>query len=755
MAEEQGVVDLNLRFLRRAATAIGCGSVGFLWLCLGLSEPQWSIPDPDYGFGGDGGVAISSSLFGPSAVAVDRFGNLFIADSSNYRIRKVDKANGIITTVAGTGPTGWHRWMGGTEGGYGGDGASAKQAKLNLPQSIAIDRNGNLFIADFLNHRVRRVDAITGTITTVAGTGTAGFSGDGGPSTNASLNLPSGIAVDDKGNVYIADQSNHRIRKLDIATGIINTVAGLGGSGGFGGDGGPATQAALYSPSSVAVDRKGNLFVADTVNYRIRKIELATGRITTVAGTGGYPTGRGAQGLATNIGLMPSSIVVDDDGNLFVSGMDTDRVWKLTIATGRIEVFTGTGALGGFAGDGGPAKSATLYGPKGLAVGGNRELYIADAANNRVRKVDLVTGMITTVAGKGKGGFRGDGGTAKASALHNPSGVTIDTDGNLLIADTANHRVRRIDTATGIITTVAGTGTSGFFGDRELATSANLNHPADVAVDDAGNLFIADQSNNRIRKVAGVTGVITTVAGVGTAGFSGDEGPAAAAHLNNPFGVAIDGKGNLFIADTGNHRVRRVDGKTGVITTIAPTGRKGFLECSSSGLCFPTRVAIEEGGAVFVADSGNHRVLRLSQDGAMTVVAGSRRESPWVSDRFDLERDAKKIALNEPSGIALDRNGNLYIADTGSARIRKVVLATGEIEKLAGSSTGPSFIISRGYRGDDGPAKEALLNSPIGIAISKEGILFVADRNNQRIRKISLGAGLISTIAGTGQTSYE
>ena len=393
----------------------------------------------------------------------------------------------------------------------------ATDARLNFPTGMGVDASGDLFIADFRNSRVRRVDGATGVITTVAGTGISGFSGDGGPATDAQLNEPFGVAVDASGDLFIADTSNDRVRRVDAATGVITTVVGTGISG-FSGDGGPTTDAQLNEPFGVAVDASGDLFIADTSNDRVRRVDAATGVITTVAGTG----------------------------------------------------------ISGFSGDGGPATDAQLNEPFGVAVDASGDLFIADTSNDRVRRVDAATGVITTVAGTGISGFSGDGGQATDAQLNDPSGVAVDASGNLFIADTSNDRVRRVDSATGVITSVAGTGISGFSGDGGPATDAQLNEPFGVAVDASGNLFIADTSNDRVRRVDGATGVITSVAGTGTAGFSGDGGPATDAQLNFPVGVAVDASGNLLIADSDNHRIRRVDSATGVITTVAGTGTPGF-----------------------------------------------------------------------------------------------------------------------------------------------------------------------------------
>jgi VCBS repeat-containing protein len=489
-----------------------------------------------FAFSGDGGPATSASLT-PQGIAIDAAGNLFIVDQGNQRIRKVDAA-GVITTVAGNGFNA-----------FGGDGGPATSAALSNSTGIAVDTAGNLFFADTGNRRIRRVDA-AGTITTVAGDGGSGFSGDGGPATSARLNSPVGVAVDATGTLFIADEGNYRIRKVDAA----GTAATMAGNGGFGssGDGGAATNASLSFPRSVAVDAAGNLFIVSEDDHRVRRVDV-TGAISTVAGNGvrGF-SGDGGPASSANL-ASPSGVAVDSAGNLFIADRGNRRIRKVS-ALGVITTTAGNG-VSGFSGDGGPATSASFGEPRGLAVDAAGNLFIADSSNDRIRRVDAV-GVITTVAGGGASGFGGDGGPATSASLTDPTGVAVDAGGNLFIADRINNRIRKVDAA-GVITTVAGNGAQGFGGDGGLATSARLTFPFGVAVDLAGNLVIADTSNHRIRRVD-VAGVITTVAGTGIMGFAGDGGLATDSALAEPFGVAVDTAGNLFIADYRNLRIRAV-----------------------------------------------------------------------------------------------------------------------------------------------------------------------------------------------------
>ena len=374
------------------------------------------------------------------------------------------------------------------------------------------------------------------------------------------------------------------------------------GIAGLSGDGGPATNARLDSPNEAVVDSQGNVLIADTNNNRVRRIDAETGVITTFAGNG---SGRFSDGvLATDTGLwLMYSVALDADGNVYVPE-STDRVRRIDAATGIITTVAGGGTDG--LGDGGPATEASIHRPHGVAVDRLGNIFIADTRNSRVRMVDGATGIITTVAGSRTSGFGGDGGLATSARLGSPHDVFADGESNLYIPETGNHRVRRVDAATGVITTVAGNGSGGFSGDGGPATSASLQGPHSLQADAAGNLFIADTLNARVRRVDATSGVITTVAGGGTGGL-GDGGPATSARIA-PHGVAPDPEGNLLIADRDNHRVRRVDAATGVITTFAGNGDRAYSgdggPATEASLHDPQGVAVDPQGNVFIADAG-------------------------------------------------------------------------------------------------------------------------------------------------------
>lgn len=551
------------------------------------------------GFAGDNGPAAEASLFDPFGIAVDAAGNVYIADTANSRIRKVAAGTRKITTVAGNG-----------QKRFSGDDGLATSASLNFPQGVAVDGDGNIYIADTFNFRIRKVSATTGLITTIAGNGQRGFSGDNGQAVSASIDYAYGLNVDSVGNIFIVDTFNERIRRVDAITGVITTVAG-NGQRGFLGDGGPATSAALMDPVAVSIDAAGHLYIDDTFNFRVRKVDARTGIITTVAGSGSQAV-PGDNGPATLASLtLPSDVALDRSNNIFIADTFNQQIRRVDASTGTINVFAGNGQKG-FSGDNGLASAASLNDPLGVAVDSDGNLLIADTDNNRIRKVSVATGLIVTIAGNGQAAFSGDNGSAVLAALQSPAGLTLDNAGNIYFADTLNDRIRKISAGTGIITTVAGNGGRGFSGDNVPATSASLAKPSSVVVDAAGNLYIADTANYRIRKVAADTGIITTVAGTGARGFTGDNGPATSATLSEPYDVALDRSGNLLIADSSNHLIRRVNLSTRVITTIAGTGVAGFSgdngPATSARLNNPRAVAVDSFGNIVIADWFNGRI---------------------------------------------------------------------------------------------------------------------------------------------------
>ena len=658
------------------------------------------------GFSGDGGPAINAAIF-CSGIAADSAGNVYIADIYNQRIRKINTA-GIISTIAGNGTAG-----------FSGDGGPATSAELNVPSSVAVDGSGNVYFVDSLNLRVRKVDT-AGTITTVAGSGNGFPSGDGGPAVSAGID-PGAVAVDLSGNLYIADPTFGSIRQVNTA-GIVTTVAGclcftLG-------DGGPATSAHLYMPSGVAVDPAGNIYIADSFNVRIRKVSsgaqgvaltvnptalsfsytaggavppsqsvtvlsLGTTLSVTVSASttsGGSwlsvsPSSGSTPALALTISVNPAGLAANTYSGMVTitpSGAGNSPATipvTLTVSGASspniITTFAGGGLTTG-SGDGGPANNAFFLGPVAVATDNGGNVYFAQTIPDTIRKVNPA-GTISTYAGNGNDSFAGDGGPALSASFANIQGLAVDSAGNLYIADTSNQRIRKVSAA-GTVSTFAGNGNTGASGDGGPAASATFLGPGAVAVDNAGDVFIADTSNDRIRKV-NTAGIISEeAAGAVLPGFAGDGGPAIGAGLFLPFGVAVDSAGNVYIADVADYRIRKVN-TAGIISTVAGTGVKGFsgdggpaTAAQISGVAHMGLV-VDSAGNLYFSDEGNHRVRRVSPSGIINTVAGNGLSS-FSGDGGP----ATAAGLNNPLDLALDSAGNLYIADDGNNRIRKVAL---------------------------------------------------------------------------------
>jgi trimeric autotransporter adhesin len=751
--------------------------IGILLLASMLVPTLAQSPSPGTILTVAGGAPVNvpalSISFEAAASAKDSAGNIYTASPDFSLVFKITPS-GKASVLAGNGVSG-----------YSGDGGPATSAQLGCPTSVAVDAANDVFIADPCENVVREVLASNGNIHTLAGNGTGGYLGDGGAATSAELSQPSGVSVDAAGDILIADTGNDVVRDVVCGTaagsctppagdtsGDIYTVAG-NGTAGYSGDAGPATAATLSGPFDMATDVSGDIFIADTGNSVIREVACGTdvsgcapptgdtaGDIYTVAGDG-TPGISGDGGPAINAELnFPQGISLDSAGDFFIADTQNNEVRE--VSGGTINTVAGDGAPG-FGGDGGSATNAELANPIGIAVDPSGDLIIGDAGNDVMREVS--GGIINTIAGNGFPSYSGDGAAATNAQFAFPFGVDIgvaaDSAGDFFVSDSGASVVREVVASTGDIKTLVGNGLTGFSGDNGPATSAMLDSPSGVALDSAGDVFIADSANNVIREVSASTGMINTVAGNHGAGYTGDGGPATSATMNQPLALALDNAGDLFISDTFNNVVREVicatgatgcappAGKTsGDIYTIAGNGTAGFSgdggAATSAELQQPKGLSMDSSGDIFIADSANNRIREISQ-GTINTVAGNGTPG-YTGDKGP----ALSATVNQPYAVLVDDPGNLFIGDTNNHVIREVVCATATASCTppSGETTGDIYTIAgngtAGFSGDGGPAANALLDLPLGMAIDSSGGLLFADLGANRIRVVT-GLATVAT----------
>ena len=628
------------------------------------------------------GDGLTAKFNQPYGMAVDASGTIYVADSRNHRIRTITAA-GVVSTLAGSGMAGFA------------DGTGTA-AQFSSPRGVAVDGAGTVYVADRDNNRIRKVTA-AGVVSTLAGSGTAGFAD--GTGTAAQFYWPSDVAVDGAGTVYVADSHNHRIRMV-TAGGVVNTLAGSGTNGYADGTG---TAAQFYNPSGVAVGDDGTVYVADSNNHRIRKV-TAAGVVSTLAGSGTYGYADGT-GTAAQF-YSPTGVEVDSAGTAYVADYSNHRIRKIT-AAGVVSTLAG-GGTGGYVD--GTGTAARFYFPRDVAVDDAGTVCVADFGNNRIRKV-TAAGVVSTLAGSGTTGFADATGTA--ARFNSPRGVAVDGAGTVYVADRDNNRIRKV-TAAGVVSTLAGSGTAGFA--DGTGAGAQFNYPTGVAVDGDGTVYVADQSNNRIRKVS-AAGVVSTMAGSGTAGFA--DGTGTAAQFNNPFGLAVDAAGTVYVADQSNNRIRKVTA-AGVVSTVAGNATAGYADGTGAAAQFdnPTGIAVDGTGTMFVADGNNNRIRKVTPAGVVSTLAGGTQgfaDGTGPAARF-----------KNPFGVAVDGAGMVYVADYNNYRIR-LVTPTGVATTLAGSGiTGQA----------DGEGTTALFNYPQGVAVGLTGTVYVADKDNHAVRLI-------------------
>ncbi len=651
-----------------------------------------------------------------------------------------------ISTIAGGGP----------------NGLAALSSSIGHPGAIAFDSTGNAYIADIYSNRILEVSM--GTVTVVAGNGASGDSGDGGPATSATLDGPEGVAVDGSGNIFIADTGNALIREVTASNGVIQTVAGSAALGaGYSGDGGPATSAQLNFPAGVFLDASGDIFIADAMNSAIR--EVVGGTINTVAGNGtdcqDPTTACGDGAAATSAELdFPEGVFVDASGNIYIADTYTARIRVVNTGTAPITIATVTipagdiqtiaGAYyqseggtqcGAYAGSG-AALSVQLCAPTGVVVDSSGNVFFADSYYSVIREIAAGSANVATVAGNGTAGFSGDTGAATNAELNTPNNLFVDSADDIFIADTDNYAIREVNASASDINTTIGDNTAADSGDGGAAIAAELNNPGGVFVDGSGDVFIADSRSSVIREVSATN--IQTVAGnvqtpcASSTATCGDGGPAASAQFNSPSGVVLDGAGNIYIADTEDNRIRAVNTGSATVTIAG--------------------VSIAAGDVATIAGTGNECTPPFGTwpcgDGAAATSA----------------------LLFQPFGVAVDSTGNIFAADTDDHAIRAinggsqaitlagVTIQPGDIATVAGNGTQCAHTTDT--CGDGGSATSAQLNFPGGLFVDSSDNIYIADTDDNRIRVVNTGtqaatiAGIpvparsIATVAGTGVEGY-
>lgn len=644
------------------------------------------------GRGAEDGTGSAARFAQPAAVAVDAAGNIIVADRYNHTIRRVSPAGGV-TTLAGL------------EGVVGSTNGTGIAARFSYPSGVAMDAAGNVFVADESNHAIRKITP-SGAVTTLAGLPGAHGSADGIGSAARFL-YPAGVATDATGNVYVTDSGNHTIRKV-TPTGVVTTLAGHAGEPGSADGSGSAAR--FSGPTGVAAGN-GILYVADEQNDTIRAVSL-DGEVTTLAGLAGNGGSQDGTGPAARFN-WPAGIAVGGAGDLFVADWGNMLIRKVTPG-GVVTTLAGLAGTPGSAD--GTGSAARFSVPTGVAVNASGIVYVADSENRTIRAVSIV-GEVSTLAGLA-GGPGSQDGIGSAARFYFPSGVAIDELGNGFVADRATQTIRKV-APDGEVTTFAGV----FFnaGSQDgIGSEARFRYPSGIAADRSGHLYVADTDNHTIRKVSVPGQGVTTLAGLaGESGGSDGVGPLA--RFSSPSGVAVDGDGNVYVADRANHTIRMVTPGGTVSTLAGLSGTPGSADGTGSAarFRFPAGVALDVLGNVYVTDSENHTIRKVTPAGVVTTVAGL----PGALGGADGTGSAARFS--RPTGIAADAFGSLWVADGGNHAIRKVTPA-GEVTTVAGAA---------GVAGSvDGTGSAARFYYPSGVAVGGSGEVLVADTSNQAVR---------------------
>jgi uncharacterized protein YjdB len=708
---------------------------------------------------GDGGPATAAQLTLPTTVFVDGANNKYVADFGGSRVRLIN-SSGTISTFAGTGVAS-----------YGGDGFAATAALVNAPAGVCKDATGNVYIAEQNGCRIRKVNT-AGIISTICGNGTCSSTGDGTPATAATVNHPTGISIDPSGNIYIAEWGGGFVRRID-PSGVISRVAG---GGGVLGDGGPATAAQLAGPYAISLDGLGNLYISDQNHARIRLVNLSSGIISTVVGTG-IPGFSGDNNPATAAQLNASTGVYADQYNLYVADGNNQRIRKVNLTTGIITTIAGAGAPT-FSGDGGPAASATMHTPAGVMLDANGNIFIADYTNARVREVILVNPSVAPVSGT-------------SSLCQNvpvlftdatPGGTWTSSSPLIATVGSASGLVNGVAAGTATITYTVQFSCGSLYSiktvtvnsfDAGILTGPNivcvgniitLTDPVSGGTWSSTNTSIITVSGGVVTGVAaGAAGIsysitngcgtvaatawitvgnpiITTIAGRGAT--LGDGGPATAAQMMWPTTLIVDPSDNILVTDYNAHRVRQIT-PGGIISTIIGTGIAGSTgdggPATNARVSGPAGICEDASGNIYVAEQNGCRVRKINTSGVISTICGN---GVCSSSGDGLPATAARV--NGPTNVVTDAAGNIYISEWNGGLVRKIN-TSGIISTIAGGGA---------VVGNGGPATAAQLISPYGLSLDGLGNLFIAEENARRVRVVSLATGIINLYAGTGAAGY-
>ena len=632
--------------------------------------------------GSTDGTGSAARFNSPSGVVVDSAGNTYVADTVNSTIRKITPA-GVVTTFAG---------LAGSTGSANGTGSAAR---FNGPVAVAIDNIGNIFVADTNNSTIRKITPAR-VVSTFAGLAGNDGSANGTGST-ARFSFPSALAVDSANNIYVADTSNSTIRKITPAR-VVSTFAGLAGSPGSAN--GTGSAARFNFPSGVIVDRAGtgNIYVGDTSNFTIRQITPA-GVVTTLAGSPGMRGGTNGTGSAARFEL-PEGMAVDSAGNIYVADTDASTIRKITPG-GVVSTFAGSFAKAGPQNGTGSAARFNL--PTDVAVDSSNNVYVADSNNCTIRKITPAA-VVTTLAGLASPGHTN--GTGSAARFDFPQGVAVDSTGKIYVADSVESAIRKI-TPSAVVSTFAGLpGTSGYV--DATGTAARFAFPRWLTVGPLNNVYVGDTFNFVVRKItlsAAVSSVVTN--------------PANGA--GEVRGVAVDNSGNIYTADLPHHTIRKItpDGTATIFAGLNDTPGSANGTGSVARFSFPTGLAVDGAGNVYVADNGNNTIRKITPAAKVTTFAGSAgllgsADGTGTAARF-----------YGPFGVAVDHSGNVFVTDTGNNTIRKITPAR-VVTTLGGLPLSPGT--------SDGAGINARFNSPRGMAVDSAGNIYIGDTGNHTIR---------------------